>query len=52
MKSAESDRNVIQRNATQRKRPAVDGVTYRPGVYKLLMVRMSERTDESVKVRV
>lgn len=26
--------------------PAMDGATYRPGVYKMPMVRMSEWTDE------
>ena len=31
--------------------PEVDGVAYMPGVYKRLMVRMSERTDELANVR-
>ena len=32
--------------------PEVDGVTYRSGVYKIPMVRMSDRTDELANVRV
>jgi len=32
--------------------PEVGCVTYMPGVYKMPMVRMSERTDELVDVRV
>ncbi len=38
-----------QRKATHESCPEVDGVTYRPGVYKAPMVRMSERTDEGKK---
>jgi hypothetical protein len=30
----------------------MNGVTYRSGVYKILMVRMSEGTDEPANVRV
>ena len=33
-------------------RPAVDDAAYRPGVYKIPMVRMSDRTDELANVRV
>ena len=33
-------------------RPEVDGATHRPGVYKIPMVRMSDRTDELANVRV
>ena len=32
--------------------PEVGGVTYMPGVYKIPMVRMSERTGELANVRV
>ncbi len=32
--------------------PEVDGVTYMPGVYKIPMVRMTERSDEPANVRV
>jgi len=32
--------------------PEVDGVTYMPEVYKLSMVRMSEKADKSANVRV
>lgn len=32
--------------------PEVDGVTYMPEVYKIPMVRMFKRTDESANVRV
>ena len=35
-----------RRNATHEIYPEVDGVAYRPGVYKMPMVRMSARTDE------
>lgn len=32
-------------------RPEVDGAAYMPGVYKILMVRMSGKTDELAKIK-
>ena len=41
MKSAESDRKeLLDRNQPHENCPEVDGVTYRPGFYKIPMVRM------------
>ena len=43
MKSAESNRRMAVEDNMHESCPEVDGVTYRPGVYKIPMVRMSER---------
>ncbi len=48
MKSAESDRKeLLDRNQPLESCPEVDGVTYRPGFYKIPMVRMYASTDEN-----
>ena len=51
VKSAESSRKeqymTVHENA-----PEVGCATYMSGVYKMLMVRMSERTDELANVQV
>ena len=49
VKSAESYRNDENINESG---SAVNCVTYRPGVYKLYMVRMTEMSDEPLNVRV
>ena len=43
MKSAESNRRMAVKDNMHESCPEVDGVTYRSGVYKIPMVRMSER---------
>ena len=50
VKSAESSRKAIC--YCHESCPEVDGITYRPGVYKMPMVRMSEKTDELANVQV
>lgn len=49
VKSTESYRNGENINESG---SAVNGVTYRSGVYKLYMVRMTEMSDELLNVRV
>ncbi len=52
MKSAESNRKSVCEDRPE-SCPEVDGTAYRPGVYKIPMVRMfRKRTDESANVRV
>ena len=52
-KSAESDRKGCRIITYHYEScPAVDGVAYRPGVYKILMVRMAGGSDELANVRV
>lgn len=52
MKSAKSNRLAAVESGANESCPAVDGVTHRPGVYKIPMVRMNESSDEYPNVRV
>ena len=45
-------KSIVTLCCAEESRPAVDDVAYRSGVYKIPMVRMSDRTDELANVRV
>lgn len=45
-------KSIVTLCCAEESRPAVDDAAYRPGVYKIPMVRMSDRTDELANVRV
>ena len=45
-------KSIVTLCCAEESRPEVGGAAYRPGVYKIPMVRMSDRTDELANVRV
>lgn len=45
-------KSIVTLCRAEESRPEVGGVAYKSGVYKIPMVRMSDRTDELANVRV
>lgn len=45
-------KSIVTLCCAEESHPEVGGAAYRPGVYKIPMVRMSDRTDELANVRV
>ena len=45
-------KSIVTLCCAEESRPEVGGAAYKSGVYKIPMVRMSDRTDEPANVRV